>query len=123
MDTSVTLANWRTAPYSSQSFQNVDKLIPVSRIEGPEKAWEFAAELQSLESLVFEDQHGQERKLPAPQSISHLHGMPELGEAERARLALRSSLASREGFVGIKQSGPPPIRSCRPASSSAFLTS
>ena len=64
MDTSVTLANWRTAPYSSQSFQNVDKLIPVSRIEGPELTWQFAAELQSLESLVFEDQHGQERKLP-----------------------------------------------------------
>lgn len=64
MDTSVTLANWRTAPYSSQSFHNVNKLIPVSRIEGPEKGWEFAVELQSLESLAFEDQHGQERKLP-----------------------------------------------------------
>ena len=63
MDNSVTLANWRTAPYSSQSFQNVDKLIPVSRIEGPGQAWEFAAELQSLESLVFEDQHGRERQL------------------------------------------------------------
>ncbi len=63
MDTSVTLANWRTTPYSSQSFQNVDKLIPVSQIEGPEQAWEFSAELQSLESLVFEDQHGQKRQL------------------------------------------------------------
>ncbi len=63
MDTSVTLANWRTAPYSSQSFHNVDKLIPVSRIQGPERAWEFATELQSLESLVFEDQLGQERQL------------------------------------------------------------
>jgi len=30
-------------------------------LEGP---GEFAAELQSIESLVFEDQHGQERKLP-----------------------------------------------------------
>ena len=64
MDTSVTLANWRTAPYSSQSFHNVDKLIPVSRIEGPEQAWQLTAELQSLDSLVFEDQHGQERQLP-----------------------------------------------------------
>jgi CubicO group peptidase (beta-lactamase class C family) len=63
MDSSVTLANWRTALYSSQSFHNVDKLMPVSRIEGPEQAWEFAAELQSLESLGFEDQHGQERQL------------------------------------------------------------
>ena len=64
MDTFVTLANWRTAPYSLQSFHNVDKLIPVSRIEGPAQARQFAAELQSLESLVFEDQHGQKRQLP-----------------------------------------------------------
>ena len=64
MDTSVTLANWRTAPYSSQSFHNVDKLIPVSRIEGPEQAWEFATQPQSLDSLIFEDQLGQKRQLP-----------------------------------------------------------
>ena len=64
MDTSVTLANWRTAPYSSQSFHNVDKLIPVSRIEDPEQAWEFATQPQSLDSLVFEDQLGQKRHLP-----------------------------------------------------------
>ncbi|UCD81188.1 MAG: serine hydrolase [Desulfobacterales bacterium] len=64
MDTSVTLANWRTAPHISQSFHNVDKLIPVARIENPERRWELATERQSLESLVFEDQHGQERQLP-----------------------------------------------------------
>ena len=64
MDTSVTLANWRTLPYSSQSFHNVDQLIPVSRIEGPEHAWVFESDLRSIESLVFEDQHGQERRLP-----------------------------------------------------------
>jgi CubicO group peptidase (beta-lactamase class C family) len=64
MDTFVTLANWRTAPYSLQSFHNVDKLIPVSCIEGPAQARQFAAELQSLESLVFEDQYGQKRRLP-----------------------------------------------------------
>ena len=45
-------------------FINVDKLIPVSRIEGPEQAWEFTAEPQSLESVVFKDQYGQERQLP-----------------------------------------------------------
>ena len=64
MDTSVTLANWRTAPYSSQSFHHVDKLIPVSRIEGPAQAWPLAAHPQSLESLVFKDQRGQARQLP-----------------------------------------------------------
>ena len=63
MDTSVTLSNWRTFPYSSQSFHNVDQLIPVSRIEGPEQAWVFETDLRSIESLVFEDQHGQERRL------------------------------------------------------------
>lgn len=64
MDTSVTLANWRKAPHSSQSFHSIDKLIPVSRIERPVRAWEFVSELQSLESLVFEDQHGRQRQLP-----------------------------------------------------------
>jgi CubicO group peptidase (beta-lactamase class C family) len=64
MDTSVTLANWRTAPHSSQSFHNVDKIIPVSRIEAPKHSWELATELQSLDSIVYEDQHGQERLLP-----------------------------------------------------------
>ncbi len=64
MDTTVILANWRTVPYSFQSFHNVDKLIPVSRIEAPEETWAFTPELQSLDSLVFEDQHGQERQLP-----------------------------------------------------------
>jgi len=63
MDTSVKLANWRTLPYSSQSFHNVDQLIPVCRIEGPEHAWVFESDLRSIESLVFEDQHGQERRL------------------------------------------------------------
>ena len=64
MDACVTLANWRTAPYSTQSFQNVDKLIPISRIEGSERPWEFSIKLRSLDSLIFEDQHGQERQLP-----------------------------------------------------------
>lgn len=64
MDTSVTLANWRTAPHSTQSFHSVDKLIPVSRIEAPERAWEFATEPQSLYTIVFKDQHGRERQLP-----------------------------------------------------------
>ncbi len=75
MDTSVTLANWRTAPYSSQSFQNVDKLIPVSRIEGSDQVWEFATELQSLESLVFEDQQGQERQLAEVLDTTATHGL------------------------------------------------
>jgi CubicO group peptidase (beta-lactamase class C family) len=64
MDTSVTLANWRTAPHSSQSFHQVDKLIPVCRIEAPEHSHNFASELRSLDALAFEDHHGQQRRLP-----------------------------------------------------------
>jgi CubicO group peptidase (beta-lactamase class C family) len=64
MDTSVTLANWRTAPHSTQSFHHVDQLIPVSRIECPEHTREFASDLQSLDTVVFEDQHGRRRQLP-----------------------------------------------------------
>ena len=63
MDPFVTLANWRTAPHSTQSFHNVDKLIPVSRIQASEQAWELAVEPQSLESLTFDDHHGQKRRL------------------------------------------------------------
>jgi len=80
MDTSVTLANWRTAPYSSQSFHNVDKLIPVSRIQGPEQRWEFPAEPQSLESLVLEDQHGQERQLAEVLDATATRGLVVLQE-------------------------------------------
>ena len=83
MDTSVTLANWRTAPNSSQSFHNVDKLIPVSRIEGPEQPCQLAAELQSLESLVFEDQHGQQRQLPEVLDATATRGLVVL---QRGRL-------------------------------------
>ncbi|CAB1061982.1 6-aminohexanoate-dimer hydrolase (EC [Olavius sp. associated proteobacterium Delta 1] len=75
MDNSVTLANWRTAPHSSQSFQNVDQLVPVSRIEGPERTWELAVDLQSLDSLVFEDHHGQQRRLPEVLDTTATHGL------------------------------------------------
>jgi len=64
MGDSVTLANWRTAPNSSQSFHNVDKLVPFSRIEAPQRKWALSYEPQSLDAIVFKDQHGQTRQLP-----------------------------------------------------------
>ena len=64
MNASATLANWRTTPYSSHAFHHVDKLVPVSRIEGPQRVWRLAQDPQSLDALVFEDHHGQERRLP-----------------------------------------------------------
>ena len=64
MPNTVTLSNWRKAPYSTRSFHTVDKLIPVSRIEASDRVWDLAAEPRSLDSLVFEDQYGRERQLP-----------------------------------------------------------
>jgi len=75
MDTTVTLANWRTAPYSSQAFYNVDKLVPVSRIKGPEKAWELGVDLQSVDSLAFKDHHGQKRRLPEVLDATATNGL------------------------------------------------
>lgn len=63
MDPSVTLANWRTAPYSTQAFHHVDKLIPVCRIQAPDQAWGLAVEPQPLDSLTVEDRNGQKRRL------------------------------------------------------------
>jgi CubicO group peptidase (beta-lactamase class C family) len=64
MGNSVTLANWRTAPNRSQSFHNVDKLVPVSRIEAPKRTRALSSEPRSLDAIVFQDQHGQTRQLP-----------------------------------------------------------
>mgnify|MGYP001814099123 FL=1 len=63
MDTSVTLANWRTPPNSAQSFHNVDKLVPVAAIKASNKVWPFTKKTLSLDGLVFNDQHGEERQL------------------------------------------------------------
>ncbi len=63
METTVTLANWRTAPYSTQSFHHVDRIIPVSLIDGSGRVCELSPDPQSIDAIVFEDQHGQERQL------------------------------------------------------------
>jgi CubicO group peptidase (beta-lactamase class C family) len=63
MDTSVTLANWRTPPYSAQSFHNVDKLVPVARIKASDKVWTLTKDPLPLDGLVFNDQLGEERRL------------------------------------------------------------
>lgn len=63
MKISATLANWRTSPYSLQSFHQVDVLVPVSRIASPKHFVPFATAPQVLDEIVFEDQHGQERQL------------------------------------------------------------
>ena len=63
MDPSVNLNNWRTAPFSSQSFHQVDKLIPVSPIERAGRFWELPIDPQPIDSLVFDDPQGRERTL------------------------------------------------------------
>ena len=64
MGPSVTHANWRTAPNSSQSFHNVDKIVPVARIEASKHIWTLPSEPQALDAIVFKDRHGQTRRLP-----------------------------------------------------------
>ena len=64
MESTVTLANWRTAPFSTQSFHRVEKIIPVSLINASGRTCGFSTDSQSIDTIVFEDQHGQERKLP-----------------------------------------------------------
>ncbi len=63
METKVTLANWRTAPYSTHAFHHVDRIIPVSPINRSGRVWELSTDPQSIDTIVFEDQHGQERQL------------------------------------------------------------
>jgi len=82
MDTSISLANWRTAPYSTQSFYNVDRLIPVSRIQAPERPWELSDEIQSLEALTFKDHHGQQRQLPEVLATTATSGLVVLHKGQ-----------------------------------------
>ena len=63
MDTSVTLANWRTPPYSSLAFHNVNQLVPASSIKAAEKVWPLARDLRSLDGLTFCDPLGEERQI------------------------------------------------------------
>ena len=63
MDPTVCLSTWRTPPHSSQSFHNVDKLVPVVRMQAPEGPWALASEPRCLEDLVLKDQTGLKRNL------------------------------------------------------------
>ncbi len=63
MKSTVTLANWRTAPFSTQSFHRVEEIIPVSLINASGRSCNFSTDSQSIDTIVFEDQHGQERQL------------------------------------------------------------
>lgn len=63
MESTVTLANWRTAPFSTQSFHRVDQIIPVAFIDPPGRTGDLSADPQSIDAVVFEDQHGHERRL------------------------------------------------------------
>jgi len=63
MQSKVTIANWRTAPFSTQSFHRVDEIIPVVPINTSGRTCDLAADPQFIDAVVFEDQHGQERQL------------------------------------------------------------
>ena len=63
MESKVTLANWRTAPFSTQAFHRIAEIIPVSLINASGPTRDFSTDTQSIDTIVFEDQHGQERQL------------------------------------------------------------
>ncbi|MGA6926503.1 MAG: hypothetical protein WBY88_12520, partial [Desulfosarcina sp.] len=63
MQTKVTLANWRTAPYSTHAFHGVDRIIPVAPINASGHVLELPIDPQSIDAIVFEDHRGQERRL------------------------------------------------------------
>ena len=75
MDNSVTLANWRTPPFSSHAFHNVDKLVPTAPIEASKKAWALAAQLQSLDALTFHDHQGMERQFADVLASTNTRGL------------------------------------------------
>lgn len=96
MTPSVTLANWRTAPYSSHSFHQVDTLVPIARIEGPAKHCPFVTDSQSLQSIAFEDQNGRERQLSEVLSTSATRGLVVL---RGGRLVAESYCPEYDGTV------------------------
>ena len=63
MESTVTLANWRTAPFSSHAFHRVGEIIPVASIDAPGRTCDLSTDPQSIDTIVFEDQHGRERQL------------------------------------------------------------
>jgi CubicO group peptidase (beta-lactamase class C family) len=53
----VTLANWRTAPYSKWAFQHVREIVPSADIpNAPGDVWELVSEPKNLSSIRFD--HG-----------------------------------------------------------------
>ena len=51
----VTLANWRTAPYSRWAFQHVREIVPSADIpNAPSDVWKLASEPQDFSSFRFE---------------------------------------------------------------------
>lgn len=52
----VTLANWRTAPYSSWAFSHVREIIPTADIaNNPKDIWQLKTDLQDLSGLMIDD--------------------------------------------------------------------
>lgn len=75
MDPFVTLGNWRTVPASCQSFHNVDKLVPVSRIRGAAHASTFTTQRQRIDGIAFEDHQGRARRLPEVLAATATRGL------------------------------------------------
>jgi len=75
MNSSVTLANWRTPPFSAHAFHNVGKLVPAVPIYASGRAWAFPRELQSLDGLTFNDHQGKEWRVSEALSSTDTRGL------------------------------------------------
>ena len=75
MESSATLANWRTPPYSAQSFHNVDQIVPTASIKASENVWSITGDPQSLDGLRFNDHLGRERQLAETLAATDTRGL------------------------------------------------
>ena len=59
----VTLANWRQAPFSQRAFHDVGALVPVERIDPAGRAGMLPPDPNPIDHILFEDHEGRERSL------------------------------------------------------------
>jgi len=72
---SLTLENWRTAPFSDQSFHRVESLVPAVPVEPAPESWAFDQDSLSIERIAFEDGEERERLVGEVLQATHTRGL------------------------------------------------
>ena len=67
----IDLGNWRTAPYSSWSFQNVSEMVPSAIIRGTGKAERLPGHLGAVAEVVWKDAAGEFLSVPGVLESTH----------------------------------------------------